>query len=76
MKFTVTFKDPDALHDAIDSAVGDEVSRLGLSAREAESVAEIRHEAVAKICKRWFAHGEYVDVEIDTDAATATVLLK
>lgn len=56
MKFTVTFKSPDAVDDAL-----------------ADIPANQRKKA-EKICEEFFKYGEYVYVEIDTDAGTATVL--
>ena len=73
MKFTVTMKDPDTLHDAINDAVGNEVGGMDLSADEKEAVAELRRESVAKLCAKWFEYGEYLRVEIDTEAGTCEV---
>ena len=77
MKFTVTMKDPDVLHDAIQDAVSEEVAAMGIEDEdEIESLEEIRKERVANICQKWFEYGEYLRVEIDTDAGTCTVLTK
>jgi hypothetical protein len=48
----------------------------GLDADEKEAVVEQRREKVAEICSKWFEYGEYLRVEIDTEANTATVLSK
>lgn len=74
MKFTVSMKDPDTLHDCIRDAVKAEVAKLGLSDDEAEALEEVRHEKVSDVCSRWFQYGEYLRVEIDTEAGTCTVL--
>lgn len=74
MKFNVSFKDPDTLHDAIDEAVRAEVAVMGLPEDEAEELIEIRREKVAKAVGKWFAYSEYVDLEVDTDADAVTVL--
>lgn len=75
MKFKVTMKDPDTLHDAIQDAVGESVRAMpGLSADEHEAVVEKRCEAVGNICATWFEYSEYLCVEIDTDAKTCTVV--
>lgn len=59
MKFTVSMKNPDALDYAIgDAAAGDE-----------KLVKTLK-----KLCEKWFTYGEYLDVEIDTEAKTCTVL--
>ncbi len=75
MKFRVTMKDPDTLQDAISSAVETDVLMAdGLDSDERESVAEKRREKVAKLCSEWFKFGEYLTVEVDTEARTATVV--
>lgn len=74
MKFTVTMKDPDTLTDAIADAVKADVKRLGLSDRETAALIEIRVEEVGDVACRWFEYGEYLAVEIDTEAKTCTVL--
>ena len=73
MRFRVTMKDPDTLHDAIRDAVK-EIPLDGLDADEAELVREKRVEKIDALCGRWFRYGEYLTVEIDTDAATCTVV--
>lgn len=75
MKFKVTMKDPDTLSDAIQDAVGESVGAMaGLNDEEHEAVAEKRREAVGNLCAKWFEYGEYLTVEIDTDAGTCTVV--
>lgn len=73
MKFKVQMKDPDTLHDAIADAVGN-ILLPDLSEEEAESVREIRRGTVQGICSKWFEHGEYLTVEIDTDEKTCVVV--
>lgn len=74
MKFMVTMKDPDTLHDAIADAVREELAAVpGLNAEERAAVAEVREAAAREAAAQWFEHGEYLTVEIDTDAETATV---
>ena len=74
MKFHVQMKDPDTLQDAIADAVAEDVDRLPLDAVEKALVAEGRREKVADVCRRWFKHGEYLKVEVDTEAGTCTVI--
>lgn len=77
MKFTVQMKDPDTLHDAIREAVAIEVAKLGLTdLREIEAISEVRHESISALCSEWFSHGEYLAVEVDTEAKTCTVIPK
>lgn len=73
MKFTVQMKDPDTLTDAIREAVEAEVESMKVDDDEFESIVEIRCRKVAEICAKWFRYGEYLAVEIDTDAKTCVV---
>jgi hypothetical protein len=74
MKFRVTFKDPDTLHDAIRDAVVSEVAKLELDDDEREAVIDKRCEKVGDAVSKWFKWSEYVTIECDTDAGTATVI--
>lgn len=75
MKFVVSMKDPDTLSDAISEAVKEEVAKIeGLADDEREGVEDDRREKVQKLCGKWFEYGEYLRVEIDTDAGTCTVV--
>lgn len=74
MKFQVTMKDPGTLHDAIKDAVRGDVAALPLSEDERDAVFDLRRDAVAEICGIWFSYGEYLTVEIDTEARTCTVV--
>ena len=77
MKFTVTMKDPDTLHDAVFEAVEEDVMKIeGLSPDERDAVIEERQEKVRELCNKWFEYGEYLRVEIDTEAKTCTVVPK
>lgn len=73
MKFIVQMKDPDVLHDAIDEALAD-LKVEGLSDDELEAVREKRKDSISELTSRWFEYGEYLRVEIDTDAETCTVV--
>lgn len=74
MKFTVTMKDPDTLHDAIDDAVREDVAGIeGLSKEDRAALFETRQDAVRAVARKWFKYSEYVTIEIDTEAKTATV---
>jgi hypothetical protein len=57
----VTMKTPDALSDAIDEAV-----RIN-----DEDCME--KEDIERFAKQWFAYGEYVTLELDTEAKTCVV---
>lgn len=74
MKFKVTMKDPDTLHDAIAEAVKEDLEKIeGLDANDREALSENRQVAALAVASKWFKYGEYLTVEIDTDAQTATV---
>lgn len=74
MKIRVTMKDPDAPLDAISEAVKNSLSGSGLSKSELEKVEQIRANQVGDALHKWIRHGEYLTVEFDTDAGTATVI--
>lgn len=75
MKFTVMFKDPDALHECIDDAAQKHAASIaGLSERERAAVIDARREELGELCGTWFEYGEYAQIEIDTETKTATVL--
>ena len=76
MKFRVTMKDPDTLHDAISEAVNLELVQMSpqIDEEEQELLAESRREKVGKICEKWFKWSEYITVEIDTEAKTCVVV--
>lgn len=74
MKFKVTMKDPDTLTDAIDEAVKAQIVEIGIiDEDEIEALTEKRADKVRDLCGEWFEYGEYLTVEIDTEAKTATV---
>ena len=75
MKFRVTMKDPDTLCDAITDAVESSVAQMpDLDQEEREAVREKRRDTVSDVCGAWFRYGEYLTVEIDTDAKTCVVV--
>lgn len=75
MKFTITMKDPDGYYDCFQDAVKSEVQAIpGLSQAERDAILEVRKENVGEVLSRWFEYGEYLRVEVDTDAGTAIVL--
>jgi predicted metal-dependent phosphoesterase TrpH len=75
MKFKVQMKDPDTLHDSIREAVEAQIKEIGITDRdEIEAIADARVRKVQELCSTWFSYGEYLTVEIDTEAKTCTVL--
>ncbi len=72
MKFRVTMKDPDTLHEAIGQAAL--ATDLPLDEDEREAVLSVREKKLADSCRRWFEYGECLTVEVDTDAGTCVVV--
>lgn len=73
MKFSVSMKNPDALDDAIVYAVTKSTEGMDISPAERKAIQEVRREEAREICQRWFEYGEYLRVEIDTEAKTCVV---
>lgn len=75
MKFQVQMKDPDTLQDAIEDAVKSDLSKIDqLSPEERDVLIDARRDKIGDICSKWFRYGEYLTVEIDTDAVTCVVV--
>jgi len=77
MKIKIHLKDPDGVYESINCAAKrsvEEIIGLKLSDSERESLVEGRHESMSESCSKWIKYGEYVTIEIDTDAGTAVVL--
>lgn len=75
MKIRVTLKDPDTMHDAVDDAVGKMPPPDGVESEEWDRIRESRAEKVKEaISAKWMEYSEYLTVEFDTDAGTATVI--
>ena len=74
MKILVTLKDPDGFSDAIDDAVKQSLAdQEGLDDDEREALFEARQERFGSMLGQWVEYGEYVTLEFDTEAGTATV---
>jgi hypothetical protein len=73
MKIKITMKDPDTMYDTVQEAVTQEVKAMGLPEDEEESLIELRTEKEIKKMGKWFEYEEYLAVEFDTEAMTATV---
>lgn len=75
MKIRVSLKDPDVMQDAVDDAVKLLPKPEGISEGEWESLRDGRADAAnSAISHRWMKYGEYLVVEFDLDAGTATVI--
>lgn len=75
MKFVVMMKDPDGVYDSIMQAATESLESIpDLSPNEREALLETRIDTIKKTTSKFFEYGEYVRIEIDTDAGTAVVL--
>lgn len=75
MKFTITLKDPDGFYECVRDAVKDSIEELeGLDAGEKEDLLETRLEKTWDKLEKFVDCQEYLRVEFDTEAGTATVL--
>lgn len=75
MKIRVALKDLDSMQDAVAEAYERAEKPEGI---DADEWVDIRAERVRKaadgISDKWMPYGEYLYVEFDTEAGTATVL--
>ena len=79
MKFRITMKDPVGVFDSITAEVVRLMERIkeldeGINADEMDSIEEQHRETLEKHVRDWFQYGEYITVEIDTDAKTCKVV--
>ncbi len=74
MKVCVTMKCPDAVDEAIEEAVHFALLNQNIPQTEREALEEEQIPLVQARLRKWVQHGEYVRIEFDTDAGTATVL--
>jgi len=78
MKFKVTLKDPDGVYESIEdaakSAANEVAGVLELDDEDRASFVERKTEKLKKLCSKWFEYGEYLTVEIDTEAETCVVV--
>jgi len=73
MKVRMTFKTPDVVEDAIDSAVDNERAEdepEGEYGANCEDLAE----AARMVCKKFVQYGECLTVEVDTETGTCEVV--
>jgi hypothetical protein len=78
MKFNISFKTPDAseraasenAYNLADLTVDD---FDGMSDEETEQVLEQKEKEIEEFLEAWISYGEYITIEFDTEAKTATV---
>ena len=73
MKISVTLKDPDGFCESVEEDVKASLSDLGLDASEVDALVEKRTENVWKQLEKWVEYQEYITIEFDLKAGTATV---
>ncbi len=73
MKIRITMKDPDGVYECVEDALKASLPADSSDA-EKKAVLEVRREEVGDVLRRWFRYGEYIDVEVDTDAKTIRVI--
>lgn len=76
MKFQVTFKDPDAMSIHLAEVVKSSLAMKtkDLTDHQLELLEEDELKLFEEFTKPWIKWGEYVTVEFDTEAGTATVV--
>jgi len=76
MKFKIQFKDPDGVYEGTKDAANDSLEGVGhdLNEEELDELVLMRREKLVTALSKWVEHGEYITVEFDTEAGTATVV--
>jgi hypothetical protein len=73
MKLKIVFKDPDGVYECVRDAVQEALPE-GLTDEEMEELLTSRTEGTFNALRKWIEWKEYLSVEFDTEAGTATVL--
>ena len=75
MKFRITMKDPDGPYECIQDEAKKSLKAIeGLSEDDREALHENRVNEMRAFASKWMEYGEYIEVEFDTEAETATVI--
>ncbi len=74
MKFIVTMKDPDGVHESIINAAISAADTYGGTAYAKAAIAENESDWLREFLAEWFEHSEYAFIEVDTDAKSARLL--
>jgi hypothetical protein len=75
MKIKVTLKDPDGFSESVQEAVEESLEQLeGIDEDEKKALLETRLEKTWDKLEKFVDCQEYVIIEFDTEAGTATVL--
>ena len=74
MKFKITLKDPDGFWEAVTETVESNIGEIkGLSSDEVEKLVDSRRDETFEAISEWVKFNEYITIEFDTEAGTATV---
>lgn len=74
MKFKITFKDPDGVSDSLQDAASQSVELIeGISEDERDELRDTRKAELEAAIKPFVRYQEYLEVEFDTEANTATI---
>lgn len=73
MKFRIDLKDTDGVWDGVTEAVKKQLPS-GLTFAEEKQMIRDRRALVFEEIEEWVKHQEYITIEFDTDARTATVV--
>jgi hypothetical protein len=77
MKFRITMKDPDGPYECLQDAAKEMVKDIpGIDEEEREALGDTRYNTLRDFAGKWMEYGEYIEVEFDTEAKTATVIPK
>lgn len=75
MKFKVTFKSPDSVHDTLRDAARQQVAQMpDVLDDDIPDMEDSKFSELAEAIGKWVKYAEYITVEFDTDAGTATVV--
>ena len=75
MKFRITLKDPDGVSLSMDETLEEQVKELDLKDdEEIEAIKDVRRDKLNVFISKWVEYGEYVTIEFDSEAGTATVV--
>ena len=75
MKIKIKFKDPDGVSESIELAAKEFVNGYrGFTKDERQLLEKSHGKIIGKALEPWIGCGEYLTVEFDTEAKTATVL--
>lgn len=77
MKFTIFLQDPDGFYDSMQQAAEKYVNEHFPSADEdeKEALVDSRLDKMKDFISKWVQYGENIQIEFDTEAGTATVVV-